>query len=562
MIRGPASFCLAIVLLASVACAAPAPPASAPTSVAAPAATVAPAATPTTAPAPAAAPAAAGANQNLIIAIDQSDVRTLDPAREFEFAAAFIDLNVYDTLITQKGPDDLTTYVPVLAKEWKISPDGKEYTFTLRDDVKFASGNPLMADDVKFSLMRLKNIKGNPGWMMDPLKDVQVVDKSTVKTILTDPFGDWLAVLSGPNSGIVDSKLVIQNGGSADEGADQTDKAEEWLNQNSAGSGPFVLKGWQKNNVISLERNPTHFLGAAKLARIEVRDVPSPATQKLQVETGDVDVALSLTPDLVDTLKGNPNVKVSLGQSLDNLYMGLTMDPAINPNLAKKEARQAIRAAIDYDGVLALTNNQAIRGPAVYSIGLLGLTQADADRLNPKYDVEKAKQLLQQAGLSGGFSFPLEYGTGPSPVGVTYESIAQKVQADLKKVNIDVQLVPEEFSVMLTKYRAKDRTAVISYNQPDYLGPSDWAGQMILNTWAPRLHYDSKQAQDLTNQANSEVDPQKRASLYQQVLALLVDEGPYVMLVQGKAPVVTRANVQNWVYFPIGDARLFGVSKT
>src|SRR4030095_7582618 len=111
---------------------------------------------------------------------------------------------------------------------------------------------------------------------------------------------------------------------------------------------------------------------------------------------------------------------------------------------------------------------------AVYSIGLLGLSQADADRLNPKYDVEKAKSLLQQAGLSGGFSFPLEYGTGPSPVGVTYESIAQKVQADLKKVNIDVQLVPEEFSVMLTNYRAKKSVSVMSYNQPDYLGASDW----------------------------------------------------------------------------------------
>src|SRR5205085_178298 len=83
---------------------------------------------------------------------------------EFEFAAAFIDLNAYDTLVTQKGPDDLNTYVPVLAKSWTVSPDGKEYTFTLRDDVKFASGNPLTADDVKFSLMRLKNIKGNPGW--------------------------------------------------------------------------------------------------------------------------------------------------------------------------------------------------------------------------------------------------------------------------------------------------------------------------------------------------------------------------------------------------------------
>ena len=560
MIHRSTSAGLALVLLASVACGAPAaPPANAPTSAPAVTATSAPAAAakPTTAPA-----AATAGNQNLIIAIDQSDVRTLDPAREFEFAAAFVDLNVYDTLITQKGPDDLTTFVPVLAKEWKVSPDGKEYTFTLRDDVKFASGNPLTADDVKFSLMRLKNIKGNPGWMMDPLKEVQVVDKNTVKTILTDPFGDWLAVLSGPNSGIVDSKLVTEKGGSAAEGADQADKAEEWLNQNSAGSGPFILKGWQKNNVITLERNPTHFQGQPKLAKVEVRDVPSPATQKLQVEAGDVDVALSLTPDLVDTLKGNPNVKVVLGQSLDNLYMGLTTDPAINPNLAKKEVRQAIRAAVDYDGVLALTNGQAVRGPAVYSIGVLGLTQADADRLNPKYDIEKAKQLLGQAGLSGGFSFPLEYGTGPSPVGVTYESIAQKVQADLKKVNIDVQLVPEEFSVMLTKYRAKDRTAVISYNQPDYLGPSDWAGQMILHTWAPRLHYDSKQAQDLTKQADAEVDAQKRAGLYQQVLSLLVDEGPYVMLVQGKAPVVTRANVQNWVYFPIGDARLFGVSKS
>src|SRR5437660_10474010 len=113
------------------------------------------------------------------------------------------------------------------------------------------------------------------------------------------------------------------------------------------------------------------------------------------------------------------------------MYMGLTTNPALDPNLAKKEVRRAIRYAIDYEGVLALTNSQAVRGPAVYSIGILGLTQADADRLNPKYDVEKAKQLLQQVGLSGGFSFPLEYGTGPSPVGVTYESIAQKVQADL-----------------------------------------------------------------------------------------------------------------------------------
>jgi peptide/nickel transport system substrate-binding protein len=546
-------------LFLAVACAAP--------SAAPPAPTAAPAAAPTAAPAASAAPAAkptaaVAGSAGLTIALDQSDVKTLDPAREFEFAAAFIVLNSYDTLLTQKSADDINTYLPVLAKQWTITPDGKEYTFTLRDDVKFASGNPFTADDVKFSLMRLKNIKGNPGWMMDPLTEVTVVDQHTVKTTLSDSFADWLAVLAGPNSGIMDSKLAMQHGATDSATADKDDTAEEWLNQNSAGSGPFILKSWQKNNVISMERNPTYFQGQAKLAKVDVRDVPSPATQKAQVESGDVDIALNLTPDLAATEANNPNLQLVTGQSLDNLYLGMTVDPAINEHLAKKEVRQAIRSAVDYDGVLALTNNQATRGPAVFSVGILGLqTQADADRLNPKQDVAKAKELLNQAGEGAGFSFPVEYGTGPSPVGVTYESIAQKVQADLKKVNIDMQLVPEDFSVMLTKYRAKDRTAVISYNTPDYLGSSDWADQMITGTWAPRLHYDSKQAIDMTNKADAELDPQKRSGMYQDILKLLLDEGPYVMLVQGKVQIPVRKNVSGYAYFPLGFARLYPVSK-
>jgi len=561
---------LGVMLCLAVGCSAPAPPAAAPTSAPAPAAaapTTAPAAAakPTTAPAAAAAttaPAPAGANQNLIIALDQADVKTLDPAREFEFAAAFVVLNTYDPLVTQKSADDLNTFVPVLAKSWTIAPDGKEYTFVLRDDVKFASGNPFTADDVKFSLMRLKNVKGNPGWMMDPLKEVQVVDPHTVKTMLNDSFGDWLAVLAGPNSGILDSKLVMQHSGSAADDADKTDKADEFLDQNSAGSGPFILKSWQKNNVISLERNPNYWQAAPKLAKIEVRDISSPATQKLQIENGDVDIALNLTPDLVDPLKNNPNVKVLPGQSLDNLYMGMTVDPALNPNLAKKEVRQAIRAAIDYDGILALTNNTAVRSPAVFSVGILGMTQADADRMNPKTDLNKAKELMSTAGVSGGFSFPLDYGTGPSPVGIAYEAIAQKVQADLKKINIDVQLVPHEFLTMLTMYRAKTQVAVISYNAPDYLGAADWADQMILGTWAPRLHYDSKAAQDLAKAGDAATEPQKRIDLYQQMLTLLLDEGPYVELIQGKQNVVMRPNVQGYSFFPIGYARLYPVSKT
>ena len=508
-------------------------------------------------------PAAAGqaAGKTLIMALDQSDMKTLDVSRQFEFAAAFICLNTYDSLLLPKSPQDLNTLVPVLATSWSVSKDGKEYTFKLRPNIKFASGNPFTAEDVRFTFTRLKNLKGNASWQMDPLKEVQVVDQYTVKTILNEPNGDWLAILSGQNGGIIDSKLAKENGASDSPTADKDDKAEEWLNQNSAGSGPFILKGWIRNTGITLERNPNYWGTPAKVAKVDIRDVTSPATQKLQVENGDVDVAMNVTPDLVATMRDNKNVKIITGQSLDNMYLGMTCDPQIHPELAKKEVRQAIRYAIDYDGIIALTNKQAVRGPAVFSVGVLGLTQADADRLNPKTDLKKAKDLLAKAGVPNGFKFPLRFGTGPSPVGITYDSIAQKIQADLKKVGIEVQLLPEEFGAMMTKYRAKGEAAVISYNTPDFLGPSDWVGQMVLHTWAPRLHYDSAKAKDMANKAAAETDPKKRIPMYQDLLKLLVDEGPYAMLVQGKTQVVTRPNISGYQYIPLGYAHLAPVGK-
>ena len=500
--------------------------------------------------------------KTLIMALDQSDVITLDPAREFEFGAAFVDLNVYDTLVAHKSPKELTTFLPIMATEWKVSPDGKEWTFKLRPNVKFASGNPFTAEDVKFSLTRLKNLKGNPGWMMDPLKEVVVIDPMTVKTVLNDAFADWLSVLSGPNAAIMDSKLAKEHGATDSATADKDDKAEEWLNQNSAGGGPFILKSWQKNNVVIMERNPNYWKGPAKIAKIEARDVPSPATQKLQVENGDVDVALNITPDLTAAMKNNKNVRILVGQSLDNMYMGLTVDPALQPALAKKEVRQAIRHAVSREEIIKLTNGRAVIGPAVYPIGVLGLeTQADADRLNPKFDLKLAKDLLAKAGFPNGFKYKLTYGTGPSPAGITYESAAQIIQSDLKKIGIEVQLEPVEFMVMLTRYRAKGEMAVISYNQPDYIGPSDFTGQMILHTWAPRLRWDDPKAKDMAKKADAEIDAKRRSSMYKELLAYLVENGPYVNLVQGKAEVVVRPNIEGYEYLPLGAARIYGVDK-
>ena len=208
-------------------------------------------------------------------------------------------------------------------------------------------------------------------------------------------------------------RLAKEHGASDAPTADKDDKAEEWLNQNSAGSGPFILRGWQKDNAITLERNPTYWKGPAKIAKVTARAVVSASTQKLMVENGDADVAVNITPDLVATMRSNQNVKILVGQSLDNMYMGVTTDPALHPAFAKKEVRQALRHAVDRAGLIKLASGRAVIGPTLFPIGVLGLeTQADADKLNPKFDVNLAKELLAKAGYPNGFKFSLKYFTG------------------------------------------------------------------------------------------------------------------------------------------------------
>jgi peptide/nickel transport system substrate-binding protein len=123
----------------------------------------------------AAGPALAQSRQEtLIIARNIDDYVTNDVHRTYEYTSQILDTAAYDTLVTVDAPD-FTKIQPRLATSWTVSPDGTVYTFKLRPGVKFTSGNPVTANDVRFSLRRLKNLKDNPAFFMDPVKDIQVV---------------------------------------------------------------------------------------------------------------------------------------------------------------------------------------------------------------------------------------------------------------------------------------------------------------------------------------------------------------------------------------------------
>jgi peptide/nickel transport system substrate-binding protein len=491
---------------------------------------------------------AQGREDTLVIARDIDDVVTNDPSRTFEWTSQIPTHAAYDTLLSIEPPD-IAQMRPKLATRWEISPDGTTYTFHLRPGVKFSTGNPLTAHDVKFSLLRLKHMKDNPSFLAGDVKDIVVVNDTTVKIVLTAPNASFLGILAGGvTTGVIDAKTVRAHGGTDAENAKDVDKATEWLNQNSVGSGPYVLKGWTKNVELVMERNPHYWGPRPRFARIVFRHVKSGSTQREMLERGDVDVAMDFDPDLAEKVKGSSKIKVVEGLTSNQVYIGLNVSKEISKELADKRVRQAIAYAIDYDGIIqGLMRGAGDRPPGMIPLGLLGVDKA----MNRKQDVARAKALLKEAGLPGGFSVRFTYYEGL--LGTPAEAIAAKIQSDLAAVGIRATLDRKERTVAWSEYRASKSVMILSGWSPDYLDPDPYADAYYKagGVVPKRLNWEHSRATDLTLTARKEQDPKKRAALYREIQQIGLDETPHIMLLQPKNFVGVNPAIKGYVIHPI-----------
>src|SRR5579859_4595399 len=218
-------------------------------------------------------PASAQA-KTLVIGIAENTT-SLDPARGFEPEGGIIEKAAYDTLVTFPA-DNVTKIIPNLATKWDISSDGLTYTFTLKSGIVFSSGNSMTADDVVFSWNRLIGVKGTPSFLASTIASVKASDTSTVVLTLNAPDPAILAKLVYPAFAVTDSKTIMAHGGTTD----ANDKAESWLNNNSAGTGPYVLTKWDKNNQTVLVKNAKYNGTAPAFDQVVLKDIPEAASQK------------------------------------------------------------------------------------------------------------------------------------------------------------------------------------------------------------------------------------------------------------------------------------------
>lgn len=467
----------------------------------------------------------------LVVAQQLDNMTSLDPHESFEAVGGEVISNMYQKLV-RANAEDPSKIDPVLAASWEADADGKVFTFKLAKSA-FASGAPVTAEDVAFSLQRAIKMNKGPAFIINQFGfnaenvESRIVAKDAETLTLTTEKPTAIAFLlyclSANVAAIVEKKTVLANETNGDMG-------NAWLQKNSAGSGSFALQSWKASEAISLTVNPN---GPYKgnLKRVILRHVTDPASQLLMLQKGDVDIARDLTSEQLKTIQNDENFTL-VRKQIASLVL-ISLNQGIE-NLAKPQVWQAVKWALDYKGMQE--NIVPLTHTIHQSFEPAGFPGAVDDTPFQK-DVEKAKALMAEAGLADGFDITLDhYAAQP------YPDLAQAIQANLGEIGIRVKLQAAENRQVLTKMRARQHEMALSAWGTDYFDPNSNGEVFNINKdnsddakskpflWRSRFKNDDFSAK--AEAARDEKDPAKRISLYEELQREHMQNSPFVFMFQ------------------------------
>ncbi|MEZ2128243.1 MULTISPECIES: ABC transporter substrate-binding protein [unclassified Sinorhizobium] len=511
--------------------------------------------------APMAADAATPRDQ-LVIAVNMSSMRGLDPNELNQLESAEVVANLYERLIALPA-DDVTKPMPGLAESWSVSDDGKTFTFKIRPDVAFHSGNPVTAKDVEWSLRRLVKLGLAPsvdlrqwGFKEDNVDNlIKATDESTLVLQTPEVWNPNLILysLASFSTSILDSELLAEHDKNGDMG-------REFLQTNDAGSGPYSLRTWRVNDLLIADAFEDYWQGKPKMRRVILRHIPESSGQRLQLEAGDVDVATRLSSTDLAAVESGGNADIQKTPGYGFYYLALNQKDEI---LSNPKVREAFRYLIDYDGLAdTVMKYYGIKQQTIVPAGLPGASDS-----NPyKLDIDKAKQLLSEAGYPNGFS-KVYYAT---PVTPEYE-VAQSLQANAAKAGIKLDLQggdhigkfrTREFEIFSARSgeRLPDPHAVLA-SYATNANNSDDAKLAGLLAW--RTAWDvPKDIQDMVTAAAHETDQAKRTALYAKINQAYFDASPALITsFQRTDAKAVRKDIKGYVGHSTWLTRWDSVSK-
>lgn len=441
----------------------------------------------------------------------------------------------YETLV--EVDPETKELKPVLAKAWQSSPDRSEWTVELREGVKFHDGSTLTAESVKSALERSIKIGAGESYLIaSSIQSMEAADSLTLKFQLKGSEPEFIYSLS---------RIFIPSA-EAIKAHDKGDMAQEWLSQNEAGSGPYRMVSWEKEQRLVLEKFPEYWRGweGKHIDRYVFQVVPEPGTQRLMMERGDGDFADSIVADDAKALESNANLQVLACTGANPMYI------QFNPTGPLKDVRvrRAIATAFNYTAMIedVMKGYAApLRGPAPEA--LIGFNQ---ELQQVKYDLEGAKKLLQEAGVKN--------------LKLTYmyfqpwlfeKSAGLMLQEALKDMGMTLEIEAQPWATFVEK--VKNPQTRPNMGMVAVYVPSPTVGPLLRTMfhsssqghWA-YWGYNNPEVDRLLDQAKTEIDDARRLGIYQQIQKLLYDDYAAIWVMNKPDIHVFKKNVKGYQYNP------------
>lgn len=474
-----------------------------------------------------------------------------------DYDSSVADL-VYETLVTFTPNFE---YEPALAERWEISEDNRSVTFYLQPEAKWHDGQPVTAEDVKFSLMfvghkdytgprysNVEQIVGMDAWHKgeaDDVEGIEIIDEKTIKITTVQPFGPFLYQIGG--------RYVLPKHIWGDVEVATADQRRDLL-ENPIGSGPFVFKEFVKDQYVALEANEDYWGGRPKVDGIVIQAV-SQDTAQAQIIKGEIDImsVSDFNPTTIKALE-DAGVQIKTAGLVAVQYMGVNHRI---PDFQNKRVRQALAHAI---------NRQSIVDDLLYGEGNV------ADNPFPKtiwaypgddvikhynYDPERAIELFQEAGYTyenGVMSkdgkpvkWTLKYPSGNK----VREKAAELIHQNLKDIGIEIELMLMEFQALSDACAQGDFDLFLMG-----MGTSFDADQLYI--WGPGSTFNyggwsSEKSLELLRKGVSVVDIEERKPIYKEWAIYMNEEIPWIWLYNWNGGLAVTGDLQNVQYYAGGS---------
>lgn len=483
----------------------------------------------------------ASENSETLVVANGADPVTLDIQATNDQATTRVAKQIYDTLIIQENDLEL---VPGLATEWEEVEENL-YEFKLREGVTFHNGEPFTADDVEFTIRRALESPqiGHIVGSIDP-DTIEVIDDHTIRIGTTDTFGPFITHLSHPAMGILNREAVEEAG-------------DDYGVTVAVGTGPFQFEEWVAGSYVSANRYDDYWGDAPAIGRVEFVTIADPSVRLIELESGSAHIAYDIAPSDIPAVEDNSELTLINTPNLGAEYLGLNLQN--DTPLQDVRVRQAIAHAVDVEAIVDAVYmgvGEPMAGP------INELVFGYNEDLEPyAYDVDRAKELLAEAGYEGGgFNLSLYVGDNSQE----RIRVSQVISEALAEIGITVEVTQMEWGAYL------DATAV-GEGDMHLLGwttvttDADYGMYPLFHSNSfgaagNRSFYKNDRVDELLDLGRYTTDQEQRAEYYKEAQEIIVEEVPWIFLQTRENVTGVSNRVQGFEHHPTGSYYLKDVS--